>query len=141
MADFTYTYGAKDMAAVNIATADLRMLLVTASSGALTNQDAQFLGSFSPLNEFAGSPYARQTLANKAVSVDLVNHRAKLTADKVTFAAIAGGAPIVAAIIYRHVTNDADSIPWFKMEISHTPSGNDLEVDVTVNGVATLGST
>lgn len=139
MADFTYTYGSKDAAEVNMATADLRVLLVTAGSNALTNRDAQFLGSFSPLNEFAGSPYARQALSGEALAVDLPNDRTRLNASAITFPAINGGSPIVAAIVYRHVTNDSDSIPWFKFELSHTPSGSDLVIDVTANGVAIIG--
>lgn len=139
MADFTYTYGALDAASVNMATADLRVLLVTASSDALTDRDAQFIGSLSPLNEFAGSPYARQAISGEALAVDLANDRARLNANLITFAGIAGGAQVKAAIVYRHVTNDSDSIPWFKFEFDHTPSGSDLVIDPTTNGLAVIG--
>jgi hypothetical protein len=52
-------------------------------------------------------------LTTEAVNIDDANDRAEFDADDASFAGLGGNATraIQGALIYRHVTNDTDSIP------------------------------
>lgn len=114
MASFVYTpaktligQGGLDL---REAGADIRVILVMTNTTGDTDQDAQYVGNITTLDEMDGANYARQALANQAVNEDAANNRAEFDADDPTFASLGAGTRQVAgAIYYRHVTNDADS--------------------------------
>lgn len=60
--------------------------------------------------EASDASYARVALTTEAVTQDDVNDRADFDADDISFGALDNTTP-TAALIYRHVTNDTDSIP------------------------------
>jgi len=61
-------------------------------------------------NELSGTGYVRKDLANRAVTVDNANNRSDYKADNVTWTAItAANATAALAIVFKFVTNDADS--------------------------------
>lgn len=87
-------------------TADtIQALLV--DSGYSYDPDDNFVSDVSADEIVAGS-YARQTLANKAVSEDDANDEATMDADPVDYGALTGVTP-AGIVLFKFVTNDADS--------------------------------
>jgi len=73
----------------------------------ITNVD-----DFTTLDECDSAGYVRKTLTNCAVNIDTGNVRVELDADDVTWTSLpASTRPIQGALVYKHVTNDADAIP------------------------------
>lgn len=89
----------------NWVTDTFRVMLLT--SAYTPNVDHDFVADV-VANETSGSGYSRQTLANKAIVIDDTNDRADHNADTVTWAALT--AAFRYAVVYKFVTNDADSI-------------------------------
>lgn len=114
MANFAYTpfkadllKGLFDFDAPN----DIRMLLVSTNTTADTDVDAHFIADIGTLDEFDGANYARKALASEAVVQDDPNNRGEFISDAVVWSALgAGTRQIQAAVLYKHVTNDADSV-------------------------------
>ncbi len=90
---------------------DVRALIVMSNTTYLSQiATAKFVGDITVLDEFNGANYVRKALANAAVAIDAPNNRVEFTADPSIWTALgAGTRQGVAAIIYKHVTNDADS--------------------------------
>lgn len=137
MANFVYTVAIKQAfdGALDLDTSgnDIRMLLLEAGSD-VNKDDAtvQAVLARAGTTELSSTNYARQALTGEATSQDDANDRAEADADNPTFSnlAQAGSETIVKYLIYKHVTNDADSIPILQADISPaiTPNG-----DFTVN--------
>jgi hypothetical protein len=89
---------------INLATADIRCCLVT--SGYVPNIDTHEFLSVIGANEVTTNGATRIALANKALTEDATNDRAKYTADAQEF-----GPAIVAryCVYYVHTGNDATS--------------------------------
>lgn len=80
--------------------------------------------------------YARQTLGSLTATVDDGNDDVDVDCSDVVFTS-AGGASnntIVAAVIYEFVTNDADSIPLTKHDVSFTTNGNTITLTIHADG-------
>lgn len=147
MASFVYTKAKTKLlnASFNYATADMRIILVmtnsTASSAA--SQDMEFVGNIVTLDEYDGAAYARKTLAGEAVNEDAPNNRAEFDANDIQWAALgAGTRQALGMILFRFVTNDADSplIAW--IDTGGFPfSGNGGNVDVAWNVEGILQAT
>lgn len=102
---------------------DIRLLLVkTGSTAEADIVDANTISAIGTLNEVTVSGYARAALANETVTTDDTNDRAQFTADTVAFGALATGETIIGAIVYKHVTNDTDSIPILFLDLTDTPT-------------------
>jgi hypothetical protein len=93
-------------AAINLGTADVRAVLVT--SGYVPNIDTDEFLSIIGANEVTANGAARVALANKALTLDTTNDRAKFDCDDFEFGP-ASGSPIVAryAVVYVHTGSDA----------------------------------
>jgi hypothetical protein len=61
--------------------------------------------------EISVASYLRQTLGSKAVTVDDTNHRGVFDCANIQFGTLESGQTVEAALFYKHITNDADSIP------------------------------
>jgi hypothetical protein len=83
----------------------VRGLLVDA--GYAYNADHNFVSDVAG-DEVADASYARQVLANKAVTEDDTNDEATLEADPIDFGALNNVTP-EGLILFKFVTNDADS--------------------------------
>ena len=95
---------------LDFATHDIRVILVMTNTTADTEQDAQFVGNITTLDEMDGSGYGRAALGSEAVNEDAANNRAEFDAADAVFTNLgAGTRNVQGAIVYRHVTNDADS--------------------------------
>lgn len=112
MASFGYTPAKVGLAKaeIDLATDDIRVLLVMTNTTADTEQDAEFVGDISVLDEYDGAAYARKALASQVVNQDDPNNRAEFDAADVTWTALgAGTRQCQAAVVFKFVTNDADS--------------------------------
>ena len=92
-------------------TGDYRILLVSATTTADTEDDAEFIASITTLDEVAATSYARLTLAGEVVNEDLPNNRGEFDANDAAFGALGNGMndTLDGAVLFRFVTNDADS--------------------------------
>lgn len=112
MAKFVYTPAleAVGKGEIDFASDDIRALLVMTNTTADTDEDAEFVGDIGTLDEYDGSGYARQALGTQAVAADTANDRAEFTAANSVFPSLgAGTRNAQAVVLYKHVTNDADS--------------------------------
>lgn len=140
MANLVYL-NAKDQIAngdIDFVNADIRLMLVDSSTTADTeNTGIDFIDDFTTLGELSGTGYARAALANQAVNKDVGNNRAEFDADDVTFTGIDAGTA-QAALIYLHVTNDADSIPILYIDTTDFPivtNGGDVTLNFNAEGI------
>lgn len=98
-------------ALVDIATADLRWLLLK-GTGYTFSPDHDTVAALTPgTNEVSVAGYARQTLTGGTRTVDDANDRVTYTADDPDFGTLDPGETVTATVLYRHVTNDSDSVP------------------------------
>lgn len=80
----------------------------------------------------------RKTLASKSTATDQANNRGEFSADPVTWTGLDVGT-VRAAIAIKEVTNDADSIPIYYLDLSDTVStGGDFTVTADAQGYAQL---
>lgn len=125
--------------AVNLATADVRAILVMTNTTADTEEDTEFIGDFTTLDEMDGANYVRIALANETVNLDTINNRAEFDADNITWTALGAGTRDVAALlIYIHVTNDTDSWPFVYIDdqFPFSANGGDLTINFNAEGIA-----
>jgi len=116
-------------------TSDIRVLLVMSNTTADTDQDAATISAFGTLDEFDGANYARKAVTGEATTEDDANNRAEMDADDITWSALGAGArQAVGMVVYKFVTNDADSIPIAFIDSGGFPfTGNGSDVAVTWN--------
>ena len=122
---------------------DIRLILCMSNTTADTDQDAEFVGSITTLDEMDGANYVRKALANEAVNTDNANNRGEFDADDVTWTALGAGTRQVAGVvIYRHVTNDADSSLIAYIDSGGFPfSANGGDVTIAWNAEGILQAT
>lgn len=114
MADFVYNEAKRAFASgeINLTSDDIRIALVMTNTTADTEDDVNLMNGFSTLDECDDASYARQALANEAVNEDATNNRAEFDADDDAFTLAGDGTrDIQGMIVYKHVTNDTDSVP------------------------------
>ena len=125
----------------NAALADIRILLVMSNTTADTEEDSEFVGDVTTLDEFDGANYARKALASEAVNTDTGNDRgefdaADLAAGSTGWTALgAGTRDIIAIVGFHFVTNDAASpLAWYDDSAAQLPfNGNGGDVGITWN--------
>lgn len=127
MASTIYNNAKKALNANDWTAGTWRVLLVDASY--TPNIDTHVFVS-AVTGELTGGTYVRKTLATQSVSVDNATDRANYLADNVTWSALAaGGATAAGAVVYKFVTNDADSILFAYVDFADTATnGNDFTV-------------
>lgn len=121
---------------------DIRIALVMTNTTVDTENDGiTTVSGFTTLDEMDGANYARAALANEAVNKDDGNDRAEFDADDVTFSLLGNGTrEVQGALVYKHVTNDADSIPIAFIEFATTqnPGGSDFTIQWDAEGILQL---
>ena len=141
MADFCYTRAKRDIALgdIHFDTDDMRVALIMTNTTADTEKDKTFMDQFTTLDEFDGAGYSRGALNNEAVNEDTANDRAEFDADNLTFSGISAGTRnIQGAIVYKHVTNDANSVPILWIDTGGFPftaNGGDLVLSWNAEGI------
>ena len=137
MANFAYTYGKLQImnGAIDLSSDDIRIMLVMTNSTADTDQDVDFIDQIGTLDEMDDVSYVRKALASEATAVDNPNNRAEFTSDPVTWAALgAGTRNVLGAVIFKFVTNDADSILLAYIDTGGFPfAATGADVTITPN--------
>lgn len=119
---------------IDLVNDDMRMLILGPSNDATSNKDAAALDDLT-LDEPTDSNYARQSLSSQTVTQDDSNNRAEWDFADVTFGSNSGGDDYEALLVYKHVTDDTDSIPVaFFDNFSTTPGGADLNIVIGADG-------
>jgi hypothetical protein len=91
---------------------DIRVALVMTNTTADTEDDTNTISAFTTLDECDGANYARKVLGTLAiVEVPASNKATFGAADSVWTALGDGTRQVAGALIYKHITNDADSVP------------------------------
>lgn len=119
---------------------DIRVALVGTATTADTEQDAATMSGFTTLDEFTDASYSRKALTNEVVNEDAANDRSEFDADDATWTGLTGDTA-QGYVVYKHVTNDADSIPIAYRDFAApiTPGGSDLTIQWNVEGIVQLG--
>ena len=113
----------------------LKMILVTSAFNG--DDEDVFVGDVAVLGELTRPSYARQTLANVQIVKDNPGDQVKFTSDAVPFGTLETGETIAGAILYRHVTNDADSPMILFLDLADTPTnGGPITVQPHADGWA-----
>jgi hypothetical protein len=119
---------------------DIRVALLMTNTTADTEDDTEFINpGFTTLDEMDGANYARKTVASEAVNEDLPNNRAEFDFENLTWTALGAGTRDVAgALVFKFVTNDADSIPICFIDTGGFPitaNGGDVTIQWNAEGV------
>jgi hypothetical protein len=143
VASFTYLPAKEFLwdGTIDLDTHDIRVLAVMTNSTADTDTTAATISAFGTLDEFDGSGYSRQAATGEAVAQDVPNNRAEFTFGAVTFgtAIVPGTRKLQGLVVFRFITNDADSIPIFYIDLTPAfdPKGT-LTYTPHADGVAHL---
>lgn len=145
MADAKFTYGMTGIAngTIDLDTNTIKCLLtkVAASTTVDTEFDKTTLSGFTTLGEISATNYVRKTLT-VTVSADTTNHRGKITISNVTWSSLGGASndTIGGILIYKHITDDTDSIPlwWHDYSTTQATNGGDIVLSPHANGLAYL---
>lgn len=142
---FVYTPAKKFLlnGGLDLDSQDMRVLLVMTNTTADTDQDAGTISAFGTLDEMDGANYVRKALANEAVNEDDPNNRAEFDADDVVWTSLgAGTRSMQGLVVFRFVTNDADSIPIAFIDSGGFPvAANGLNFSVSWNAEGILQAT
>lgn len=143
MASFPYLTGiAALVGASDWGSNDIRGLLVMTNTTVDSEDDKATLSAFTTLDEFDGLNYARIPFTGEVINVDSVNNRVELDAADTVFGTTllplgAGTRNIQGLLIFRHITNNSDSIPLFYIDLapSFAPSSSVLTIEWNAEGV------
>lgn len=131
MADIIYTRGIPLWSSFTSDTIQVMLL----ESGYTPNPDDDFVSSVAAFEIDDGS-YSRKTLAGKTQTIDDSLNRVFWDADDVTWTTLAGAETVVAVVVYKFVTNDADSILLVYFDIPDTVTdGTDFILQWDANGL------
>lgn len=135
MADGLYNRGLDELATWGSNT--FKFLLLK-GSGYTFNKDHDYVSDLSPgSNELTVSGYSRQTAGTKTRTIDDTNDRITYDCADPSFGSAAAGETATAMVLFRFVTNDADSILIGYYDITDTPTdGNPFVVIISASGVA-----
>ena len=121
------------------ASADIRVLLAMTNTTVDTEEDIEFVSGFGTLDEMDGSAYVRKALASEAVAADTVNNRGEFDATDVVWSALGAGTRQVAGmLVFKFVTNDADSPAMVWIESGGFPfsaNGGDFTAQWNTEGI------
>lgn len=153
MANFIYNK-AKELFAkgeLDWESADLRLLLLRDTGTYQSNEDKDhdFLDHVLDASpgggvEISASGYARQTLAGKAVTLDLTNDWAKCDCDDIAFGALTAGQTVIAAVLFVHTGSNATAplIAWIDTATGLTggfaTNGGTVTITIAADGLIKL---
>jgi hypothetical protein len=109
LSEFKYRLG---LAQINMETDDIRVALVmTNTTCGSENVGIATVSAYTTLDECNGANYVRKALQNKGAR-KAADGSVQYYADNVTWTALGAGTRSVAGVlVFKNVTNDADSIP------------------------------
>lgn len=117
---------------VDLDTDDIRCALLMTNTTADTDPDADTVSALVTLDECDATGYARVALTSEAVATDDTNDRGTFDAADASFTGLGGDATraIQGALIYKHVTNDTDSIPVCFVDFSADVTSAATQIDI-----------
>ncbi len=121
--------------------ADIRVALLMTNTTADTDKDAiNFVSNIGTLDECNASGYARVAIVGEASNVDDTNDLAAFDGNDVSFTGLGGNASraIQGALIFKFVTNDADSIPIAFVDFDVDISATATQIDVPWNAAGII---
>lgn len=129
MANFTTNRGALDLLSNVIVWASDTMKARLVASSFTPNKDDTVMTGYTAIG-------TDQTLGSKTRTEDTANDRIVYDAADPTWTAVAGGSTIGWCVVYKFVTNDADSIPLFVIDLTDTATnGSDITVAFSASGI------
>lgn len=149
MASFWYTNALRAIASgeidLNGAGADVRLCLVMSNTTADTEKDKTTLSGFTTLDRYDAAPGSTdKALTGEVVNQDNGNLRAEFDADDLAPAWAAlpiGTRQAQGVILYKFITNDADSVPLAWIDTGGFPfwgNGSDVNIAWNAEGIAQL---
>lgn len=115
MANIIYNRGHADCfrGAKALDTASYRMLLVRSTSTYTPDKDHDFLSDLfsGGLVEISVASYSRKTISGITITADDAGDAVRVTFSDVDFGSLESGQTVKAIVIYRHETDDNDSVP------------------------------
>lgn len=120
---------------LDLNTHDIRVALLSTNTTADTENDVTLMNGFSTLDECDATGYARVALTGEAVTHDTANDRAEFDANDASFTGLSGNATraIQGALIFRHVTNDTDSVPICFVDFTSDIPATATQIDIPWN--------
>lgn len=119
----------------------MKAALVMTNTTADTEEDVDYVDSFTTLDECDGASYSRQTLGSKTVTNDTTNDRTKLDAADVTYSSLGVGTrQTQGVLIIQDTGSDATSIPvcYMPFTSNQTHNGSDFPVQFPSTGILLL---
>lgn len=135
MADLLYNRGADELA--TFTTSTYKFLLLK-GSGYTPDRDHDYVADLTPAsNEVTVGGYARVTASTKTRTIDDTLDRITYDCDDPAFGTLVAGETVSAMVLFRFVTNDADSILVAYYDLTDTATnGTAFTVQLSTAGVA-----
>lgn len=118
---------------------DIRVAIVMTNTTADTELTADVMDDFTTLDEHDGANYVRKTCGSEAIAEDNTEHRAEFSFAAITWTALGAGTRQLAGfLVYKHVTDDTDSIPLMYIDSGGFPfnsNGGDVTFTPHADGV------
>lgn len=132
---------------INLASDDIRVMLVMSDTTCDTEDDADTFAGFTTIDELSATGYTTNgvALTGEAIGEDSPNDRAEFTANNASWTGLADGVrQVVAAILYKWNTTQADSEPLAYIDDGAAGfpfDGGDADVTIQWNAEGILQST
>lgn len=124
---------------IDLDTHDIRAKLLMTNTTADTEVDTVvFVGDLTTLDLMDGANYVDKALANEACATDDGNDRSEFDADDITWSSLgAGSRSVQGLLLYKFVTNDADSplIAWIEFASPVAPDGSNFTIQFNAEGI------
>jgi len=118
--------------------ADVRVGLCMTNTTMDTEEDIEFVGSVTTLDEMDGANYVRKQCESQTVTADTTNNRGEFDFADITWTNLGAGTRQVAGFfIYIYVTNDADSpvLAWVDSGgFPFSANGGNFTIQVNAEG-------
>lgn len=135
MADYAFIRGFPEWADFTTNTIKAMLLLDTYTPDTTVDEFVADIVA----DEATNGSYARQTLAGKSETIDVANEIVWYDATDPDFGALVGGESLAWMVVYRFVTNDADSILMAAYRIAKVTDGSNVTVSIDPSGLVVLG--
>lgn len=146
MANIIFNAGLRDLLknSKTFDSATYKALLVRSTSTYSPNKDDDTISGLTGLTEISVASYARQSITTPTITEVDGSDLVKVDCDDVAFGSLESGQTVKAVIIYRHVTNDADSIPLLYIDtdsgslLPRALGGGAFTVQINASGLLTF---
>lgn len=117
--------------------ADVRAILCMTNTNVVTQRAATLVNQIT-LDEMDGANYVRLALSSQSVTINNPQNRTEFSASNLLWSALgAGTRQMAGCLLYLHVTNDADSVPyqWIDDGFPFTANGQDFPITWSTDGI------